>query len=222
MTAAPRPSPPPRHPPRQINGDYKCRDAKLQPLLREVLRLLDKFESAELRHVYRWAGAGGRRAGRAARGARAVAEIPFGHNAAALQRQAPTLSLTCRAHPNPPRCREDNQAADELANLAVDVDQAIDELGAWTARGGARAGDRSRAVALLARNMQIEGRCGRRGALHSALLPPWSTTHHAPHHTPDTTHHTPHTTPVTRAVTTRPSCWRRRCCLIAPRACWRA
>jgi hypothetical protein len=73
----------------------------------------------------------------------------------ALQRACATAAS------NPPtRRREDNQAADELANLAVDVDEAVTELGRWTARGATHAGDRRRAAALLVHSMQIEGRCG--------------------------------------------------------------
>jgi hypothetical protein len=55
----PFPAPPTRLPPHsnrrsnKVNGEYRCRDEKLQPLLREVLRLLKRFDSAQVRHVYR-------------------------------------------------------------------------------------------------------------------------------------------------------------------------
>lgn len=89
---------------RQVRGDYRCGEPRLQPLLREALRLKALFDSAEVRHVY----------------------------------------------------REDNAPADELANLAVDVDEAISEVGRLEAAG--RAGGRLEVVDLLARRMQIEGR----------------------------------------------------------------
>ncbi len=47
------PYPTPQIKTQQVNRDYKCKEPRLQPLLREVVRLLDKFDSAEVRHVYR-------------------------------------------------------------------------------------------------------------------------------------------------------------------------
>ena len=63
-----------------------------------------------------------------------------------------TLPNNCRQSTT----REDNAPADELANLAVDADEAVDELGRATAAG--RPPGREAAVGLLARRMQIEGR----------------------------------------------------------------
>ncbi len=74
------------------------------------------------------------------------------------QSAASTLHSTnqTKPKPKPPTAREDNAPADELANLAVDVDEAISEIGRWTR--GKRAGERGEVVGYLADKMQIENR----------------------------------------------------------------
>jgi hypothetical protein len=85
----------------------------------------------------------------------------IGRNSCFLPTAHPSLLLLYRA-------REDNAAADELANLSVDVGMAVERIGTLSEAG--RAGDRAAVVATLAEAMQVdEERCGAEGGRRAPL-----------------------------------------------------